>query len=252
MSVSARRRFFFVHIHKAGGTSLWQRMAREFAPQAMYPDRSDGDRYADFPQISVAQLLERWEQRRAEIEIVAGHFPLATVDLLGGDFVTLTVLREPVERTISQVRRLQSRPEGREMSLETIYERRVRTGSRNHMVKMFSLTADEVAAAAGANKWPMLLQVDFPPERLARAKEQIARVDVMGMQDRLEEFCDELRIRFDWELGDPVDANRGAQKEVPAALREWIAADNAIDIEFFDFAAGLYERRRSEREDRRG
>ncbi|MDQ1509630.1 MAG: hypothetical protein QOG50_1474 [Actinomycetota bacterium] len=248
MSVSARRRFFFVHIHKAGGTSLWQRMARQFAPQAMYPDSSDGDRYAVFPQISVAQLLERWEQRRAQIEIIAGHFPLSTIDLLGADFVTLTVLREPVERTISQLRRLQSRPEAREMSLESIYERRVRTVSRNHMVKMFSLTADEVAAAAGENKWPMILQVEFTPERLARAKEQIGRVDVVGLQDRFEEFCDELRSRFHWELGDSVHANRGPHEEVPEALRARIAADNAMDIEFFDFAGGLYERRRSERE----
>jgi hypothetical protein len=249
--VSARPRFFFVHIQKAGGTSLWQRLMRQFDPQAMYPDRSDGDAYADSPQISVARLLERWEQRRAQIEIIAGHFPLSTVELLGAEFVTMTVLREPVERTISQLRRFQTRPEARELSLESIYERMVRTVSRNHMVKMFSLTADEVAASALAKTWPMLMSVDFTPQRLARAKEQIARVDVLGLQDRLEEFCDELRFRFQWELGDPVHANRGPQDDVPDDLRALIATDNAMDIEFFEFAGGLYERRRSERENRR-
>jgi hypothetical protein len=247
--VSPRRRFFFVHVQKAAGTALFRRLMRHFERQAIYPDPSDGDAFDVAPQISVAQLLSRWEQRRDEIEIVTGHFPLATVELLDADFVTLTVLREPVDRVISQLGRFRERtPSVGELSLEAIYEARATNiAARNHMVKMFAMTADEVAAST-PELWPLLMPVDLTSAHLARAKEQLAGVDAVGLQSRFEEFCDELQARFGWKLGDPVHMNRTTHPaEVSDDFRARIAADNALDIEFFEFASDLYERRLAER-----
>ncbi len=248
--VSERQRFFFVHVQKAAGTALLQRLTRHFERRAIYPDDSDGDAFAVAPQISVDQLLRRWEQRRDEIEIVTGHFPAATAELLGADFVTLTVLREPVERVLSQLRRYRERgPMAADRSLEEIYDAGSKTlATPHHKVKMFALTADEIAATTAPQGWAMLTHVDFTPEHLARAKERVSRIDVLGFQEQFEEFCDELQSRFGWDLGDPVHANRTARgPEVSDAFRARIAADNALDVEFFEFARGLYERRRSDR-----
>ena len=247
--MNARRRFFFVHVQKAAGTALFRRLLRHFERQAIYPDATDGDAFDVAPQISVGQLLRRWEQRRDEIEIVTGHFPLATVELLDADFVTLTVLREPVGRVLSQLGRFRERtPSAGELSLEAIYEARSNDiAARNQMVKMFALTADEIVASM-PKMWALLTPVDFTPEHLRRAKEQLARVDAFGLQSRFEEFCDELTSRFGWELGDPVYMNRTARPaEVSDEFRARIAADNALDVEFFEFASGLYERRLYER-----
>ena len=52
-----------------------------------------------------------------------GHFPLCTLELLGGSFTTLTILRDPVERTLSALRDQQERsPELRGAPLELIYD----------------------------------------------------------------------------------------------------------------------------------
>lgn len=53
----------------------------------------------------------------------AGHFPFVAVDLLGGDLTTITVLRDPVERTISFLRqRKRNNPVHKAHRLEQMYE----------------------------------------------------------------------------------------------------------------------------------
>ena len=56
-------------------------------------------------------LVERLRVHGDEVRVVTGHFPLCTTDLLGGGFTTFTVLRDPVERTLSLLRRRQNAEE---------------------------------------------------------------------------------------------------------------------------------------------
>lgn len=231
------QRFFFVHVQKAAGTELFERLKRVFEPSQLYPDDSDGDPVAVAPQLLVDQLLARWDARRDEIRVVAGHFPLCTIELLDADFTTMTVLREPVERTLSFVRHHRwFVPGDREASFEEIYEDDFRFHGmiHNHMVKMFSLTTDEMDAG-------MLSHVDLTREHLERAKAQLAGVDVVGLQEDFEGFERELSRRFGWDLGPPLHANaRGGtvtdDPEHEAAIRERIAEDNALDVELYEFA----------------
>jgi hypothetical protein len=242
---AARRRFFYAHVQKAAGTELRERLKRNFEPQAMYPDPTDGDLFAVAPQMSATQLLARWEVRKEEIEIVMGHFPVSTAELLGPGFVTMTVLREPVERTLSQLRQYRkASPALHGSELAAIYEDSPDyVFLRNHMVKMFSMTAAEVATAAREGKTPMVKYVQLDDSRLASAKDRIASVDVFGLQDRFDQFCGELESRFGWQLGTPLHANRTEPADVPSELRARIAADNALDVEFYEHARELYERR---------
>ena len=80
--------------------------------------------------------------RGDEIRVVTGHFPLCTTELLGAQFITLTILRDPVERTLSALRHHREKtPADSERSLEEIYEDPFRFELvHNHMVKMFSLS----------------------------------------------------------------------------------------------------------------
>jgi hypothetical protein len=221
-----RKRFFFVHLQKTAGTALWRRLKQQFPPEAVYPGPSDGEPPESV--LSVDHLLERWAVRRDEIVMVTGHFPLCTVDLLDAQFTTLTVLREPVERVLSALRDQQHRsPELKGSSLETIYDDPVRARLlRNHMVKMLALTTDEMSDGA-------LSPVELTREHLARAQARLDEVDVVGFQERFDDFCAELTHRFGWNLGDPVFMNRTEAVPVAASLRARIASDNDLDVELY-------------------
>ena len=93
---------FFVHLQKTAGTTLFRRLKQQFGNDAVYPmPRYQGDVDAV---INVDLLIERFAQHREEIRVVTGHFPLCTAELLDPELVPFTLLREPVERTLSFLR----------------------------------------------------------------------------------------------------------------------------------------------------
>ena len=214
-----------------------RQIKRHFDRATIYPDASDGDIVTCV--ISVDHLLRRWKARGHEIKVVTGHFPLCTSELLGGGFTTLTVLRDPVERTLSYLRHHRKlTPADHDLPLEAIYDDPFRFHGlvHNHMVKMFSLTPAEMTDGA-------LTPVDFTPERLERAKANLSGVDAIGLQEHFGEFCDALVRRFGWQLRRPARANRTPPVPVSDAFRHTIAGDNAMDLELYEFARQLVAER---------
>jgi Galactose-3-O-sulfotransferase len=205
----------------------------------VYPGPGDGDPPRSV--LTVDHLVERFRARRNEIRVVTGHFPLCTAELLDAPFVTLTLLREPVERTLSQLRHYrESTPEAAATPLEQIYEDPVRFELvHNHMVKMFALEADEMTDGVMT---PMV----YTKERLDQAKARLATVDAVGLQERFNEFCAEVGRRFAWELGGPIFMNRTRPVEVSQSFRRRIATDNVLDAELYEFARQLWDARRTE------
>jgi hypothetical protein len=238
------RRFFFAHVQKAAGTSLYVQLQRQFAGDEIYPDPSDkvpGPASILF----VSHLRERYRARHDRIRVVTGHFPLRTTELLGDDFVTLSVVRDPVERTLSFLRhhRLKT-PADAGRPLEEIYEDPIRFHGliHNNMVKMFSLSPEELTAGDGL----MTHVQDFTPARLAEAKRRLQDIDVLGLDVHYAEFVAELNARFAWQLGPPTHANRTELSDVAESFRRRIAADNADDAELFAFAEELHRQRRAD------
>jgi hypothetical protein len=167
---------------------------------------------------------------------VTGHFPLCTIERLPVPFATFTVLRDPVERALSFLRhQRQEEPRFQAASLEEIYEDPVCRDAliRNHMVRMLSLSVGEMTHGA-------MTQITVDGDRLAVAQDALERrIDVVGLQERFESFCDALATRFRWDLGQPQFANRTRPMEVSSALRERIAADNELDARLYRFARQL-------------
>jgi len=224
-------RFFFVHMLKSAGTSLFMQLPNHFGIDGVYPNETDGDPVEVAPQLDVQQLIERWAIRGPEVRIVAGHFPLCTADLLGGEFTTMTILRDPVERTLSFLRHQRANAEDRTLPLEAIYERQPRFDwlIHNHMVKMLSLTVDEMTGGA-------MTVVDFTDERLTRAKANLDRIDLVGLTEEFESFQRQLQSRYSIDLGSPIHANRTEPEAASEELRARIRHDNALDVELYDYA----------------
>jgi hypothetical protein len=233
-------RFFFVHLQKTGGTALSQRIRQSFGPEAIYPMPEDHGNVASV--LSVDHLLARFAAHRDQVRVISGHFPYCMVDVLDVPLRTFTILRDPVERTLSLLRRRSQRGDARFLGRapEDIYDdAELHDIIRNHMVKMLSLTPEEMAPI------PLTQPVTFDQARLERAMQNLERIDVVGVQEQFDALCDELEIRFGWDLGAPRFANRTEKRPVSDALRERIAEDNAMDGELYRFAQELIERRRS-------
>jgi hypothetical protein len=234
------RRYFFVHMQKTAGMELRRRLINHFDEAAVYPTRGvDGTDPIKLV-LSVDHLRERLAARADQVRVVTGHFPRCAAGLLDGPFATLTVLREPVARTLSYLRHHRERaPHDRHKSLEEIYDDPFQFHGfvHNHMTKMLSLTPEEMNAG-------MLTRVEFTREHLDRAKEGLAGIDAVGFQERFEDFCEELSARFGWRLGASGTTNTTAPVEVSDSFRARITEDNALDVELYEFAMQLVGERR--------
>lgn len=231
-------RFFFVHLQKTAGTALFRRLRHHFGAAAVYPRPEE----QGTPEVvlSVPHLQRRLHEAGPQIEVVTGHFPLCVADLLPGPVATFTVLRDPVERVLSFLRHQREVvPRFGGATLEQIYADPVVTGGlvTNHMVKMLSLTLEEMTDGA-------LTPVTVDDERLDRARRHLTeRIDVMGLQEHFEDFCTDLETTFGWDLGDRLFMNRTAPVPVTSALRDQIRDDNAHDARLHQYAGELWSRR---------
>ncbi|MSO87321.1 MAG: hypothetical protein EXQ71_07355 [Acidimicrobiia bacterium] len=230
-------RFFFVHLQKTGGTALFQRLRESFGVEVVYPTLADQGNVAAV--IDVEHLVDQFRLHGNDFRVITGHFPLCAAEVLGVPFTTFTVLRDPVERTLSLLRRRQASDErfrGRDL-LDIYADADLRVIIDNHMVKMLSLTAAEMG------RIPLTQPVTFDDERLEAAKRSLERIDVVGLQEQFDTFCGNLESSFGWNLGPPRFANRTSSAPVPDELRERITTDNRADIALYRFAVGLVNER---------
>jgi hypothetical protein len=225
---------------KTGGTGLVLRLAGVYGEQAVYPSQQDWDAREEATS-SLPQLLAQWNQRRFEIRVVTGHFPFCTMELLGVEFTSLTTLRDPVDRTLSYLRHHRKVNNiDPTTSLEEIYDDpfAFQLSIKNHMVKLCSMTVDEALPKG------VLAPVFDSDARLERAKRNLEQIDLIGLQERLEDFWLEAEHRFGWNLGPLGRANASEPEPASNYLRRRIAADNFMDVELYEFAVELCEARR--------
>ena len=225
-------RAFFVHLMKTGGTALKRRLRGAVGDDAFYPPVQD----LKVDAMNVDRLTEQYAAGRDHLRVVSGHFPLCVVELLGDSFSTFTILRDPVERALSQLRRRARRGLERYQGggLEEIYDDpQVQVVVCNHMVKMLSLTVEEMSNE------PLIQRVTFDDDRLRRAKHNLEQMDVLGVQEQFEDFCAALEARYGWDLGPPLVANETDPVPVPDSLRKRLVEDNSLDIELYQHARDL-------------
>jgi hypothetical protein len=235
-------RLFVAHMQKTAGTTLRDRLRASFDDDEIYPNHSDGPdgRHAV---ISVSHLRKRWAVRGDDIKLLTGHFPVRTAEFLDAPFVTVTVLRHPVERTLSFLRHQAARRQRgatEDTPLVEIYEDPFRFDAmiHNHMVRMLSLAPDEMGPGDG-----VLATVPYTSERLDLAKAALKGLDLFGLQEHFDEFCTELGQEYGLDVGAPLRVNVTAPAPTPTGLEERIANDNALDMELYEYARRLYEER---------
>jgi hypothetical protein len=260
--------FFFLHVMKTGGTTLAFDLLGEMGG-AVYPSELDRRTPDDVePYISVAHVLRAAAARPDSIRLYSGHFAAAVCELMPMELRTLTLLRDPVERTISVLKHFKARFERYgSLTLEQIYDDAFvfEYFVHDHQTKLFSATPGDrietfvsrLTHAENLDRHRGLVAADrgatftVDAERLERANAALAGVPVVGVTERYADFVEDLRARFGWwpEGAHPEARANVSTQEWPAssALRGRIAGDNRYDLDFYDYARGLIEGRAGSR-----
>jgi hypothetical protein len=225
--------YFFVHVMKTAGTTFRQHTRRLFR-ERVYPVPGVDDMYLGY--VDIATLLSVPDERKAEIVAFGGHYPYIVTELFGIPLVTLTLLRDPVERTISFLKQLKRLSEGhQDQSLDEIYEDPFffPTLVHNHQTKVFSMRV-------GDKLETIYDLVDIDAERLALAKENLAKTQVVGLSEQFDHFLAHMECRYEWEFK-PINRMRASTEPWVAsqALRRRIADENSADMELYEFARDL-------------
>lgn len=187
-------------------------------------------------------LVDMPAAEQSRFRLFHGHVPYAVTQRLALDRppTTFTVLRDPVARIVSVLnQKKKHRPELADASLEEIYNNPKYFEGQilNHQAKIFAVPNDS-DLLSGFDPYPV------GPAELERAKENLNSVDVIGLQSDMPAFLGELEQRFGWKtLTSEVRENVSNKAEVSQSLQDRIAADNAIDLEFYRYAEKLVRAR---------
>lgn len=254
---------FFIHVMKTAGTTLKSHMRGFYRPDEVYPNRDEDEAFFE-ANVDVAHLVALPAERKRRIRVYTGHFPYVATELLDVDTITMTVLRDPVERVVSHLRQVYKRPGGFLEHAATVRDLELPNYEQlyddphlhprffaNHQCRMFALTADDDPLGVTAPFDDP--RTDRPPleldeGRLAIAKEQLAKVDVVGLTEDFEGFCAEVTRRFGIPTEDVVTRNQAPSvaPEVSDSLRARITEDNQMDVALYEHAVALASAARGE------
>jgi len=250
------RTAFFLHVMKTGGTALREALLRVTA-----------DRYV-LTDILLDELVCLPDYVLARASLVAGHLPFEAVNLLPGDPLVFTIVRDPVERTVSHYWHLRGAPwvatECPDFSLEEFVESpRWATLASNYQARYLT---HEIGIAGAWVEWspverfaeqlPHLgegsahkLQTLFDSVPLALEgdrleKAALARLDeieLVGISERLDPLFREIAAFFGENDPAPVDrtnvgVDRPAVADVPPSLVQRIREVNHADLALYDRA----------------
>ena len=235
-------RFFFVHVMKTGGSTFRRHIEKNFpSPGAVYPDPKL-DANVREANILIDRLLQLPRERHDRIRAYTGHFPSVIPHMIDARLITLTLLRDPVARTISYLKHCKRyHPQHRDLALEEIYEDGFLfpTLIRDHQVKIFAMTMEDRLES-------YLDVIEIDDERLRIAESNLEQTDVVGVHERYEDFLADVQRRFDWEIRERSSWRVSDEGwDVGDSFRRRIAVDNAHDVTFYAFARELVERRAS-------
>jgi hypothetical protein len=193
---------FFLHIPKTGGTTLNKLITERFSDDEVLPVPDQRDRRR--------MLRELPRERLAKVRFVGGHFwfgpnDRGVHDYLAPDPVRITMLRDPVARTISTYRHIIGRPGHR---LHRAVPRRSLLSFLKHPLGMRNVRNFQARVLVGhAPDNPQLASGDPARDRgrmsdeelLRRARERLEEFAFVGIFERYEDSVSLLSTLLGWE-----------------------------------------------------
>ena len=248
--VVEERALLFLHIPKAAGTTLHSIIERQFAPEATFTISG-----SDSPG-GIKEFIALPPEQREKIRLVKGHMPYGLHKLLSVPATYITMLRDPVDRIISQyyfvlktpAHYLHKEVTRARMSLADFVESGMTTEVANDQTRLIS----------GVEKVNTRL-LDGDERRTLRANQEPVTADILEIAKRnlREHFAavglftsfDESLLLFKRVLGwsniyyvrRNVTGARPEKRQVPREARALIEKYNEMDVELYQYARAGFE-----------
>ncbi len=253
---------YFMHIMKTGGTALTTALAR-------LNDRAQ--RGASVTEIFLDQFVQRDRAQWRDVGFVTGHLPWEARELLPPETRTLTVLRDPVDRTLSHYWQLSVNPdvhaESPGFSLEEfVGSPRWNTLCRDYQARQLAHRVDLAHAGTAydsavrfaslgppfpaEHQYPLQSLFDCSPLTLTGADleraalDALSEIEFVGVTERLDGLYREVARRV-WAVDDPPvlghenpSSDRPRRANVPAALLRTIEEMTTVDRALYEAARG--------------
>lgn len=220
--------YFFLHIPKTAGTSFRMMLETNVPASKIFPNQSELNELfnGNYPTLNQVSELSF---KSAEKKLFIGHYPFGSdTKFFGKPARTIVFLRDPIARTISNIKHVSRHFNG-----------------ASSMAPIKLLDRNSPFFAEFNNRQVFMLSgghaVDQPEQALSLAKNNLSRCFFIGLTETFNKDISRLACITGWDFGQEIKANFSTNSEIQfdESTMNRIHQLNQLDIELYQFAKQL-------------
>ena len=242
--MNSAQTLIFQHLHRTGGTLLLSIMRRFFSDDSIYriDEFRNGERY------SVKYFLGLAQSERDKIKLLRGHMPFGLHVHFSHPCDYITILRDPVERIISEYSRLRMWPPDALAAVKN--SEKIRGISFEDFVESDFAAVNDYQTRVFSGNWTGQYEdvAALEESALEEAKGNLRKYfKVVGVTEKMDETILVLAGIFGWKNPYYSEKKHAAKRggiipqEGLERYKEILRAKNKLDIELHRFAGKMLE-----------
>ena len=234
----------FLHIPKVGGTTVNKIINRQYKPNTIYRVRDDDSRHKRI-QDCVDEFKVLPSSEKEKIKVVMGHMGFGLHNFLPQPSVYITLLRDPVERTISYYYYVLRRPNhylyqkvtSEKMSLKDCIHAGISIELDNSQTRIIAATKGDSDSLIPFGQCNV--------EMLERAKKNLQEYFIgVGLVESFDKSLLLFKKLLNWNnifyIKRNVTKNRPLKSDFSQETLNLIQKQNEFDLELYRYAAELF------------